>query len=224
LRPENLFLSLKEAHNRCLEIEVGYSKDVEHFFDSIHHFVGDFQVRAEDILKMKILYKGVVQLDFKLDNYTIQLVDTRWQRGERKKWIHSFDCVSGLVFLVSLDEFDVFIDEDDNRNVMIQTLMTFNDLINSIWFYDTPCIVVFTGKVSFEEKIKRGVSLQRCFPDYSGNSLDDACFFVRDKFESKNITGRPFCSHFIELNRDDLLDVVNSLMKSIIDWFQILNF
>lgn len=41
-----------------------------------------------------------------------RLVDIGGQRSERKKWIHCFEGVTAIVFLVALSEYDLALAED----------------------------------------------------------------------------------------------------------------
>lgn len=45
-------------------------------------------------------------------NYRI--VDVGGQRSERKKWLHCFECVTSLIFIVALSEYDQILLESDN--------------------------------------------------------------------------------------------------------------
>ena len=42
----------------------------------------------------------------------IRLFDIGGQRSERKKWIHCFEGVTAIIFLVALSEYDLFLAED----------------------------------------------------------------------------------------------------------------
>lgn len=45
---------------------------------------------------------------------TYKIFDVGGQRSERKKWIHCFENVTALVFLVSLSEYDQMLYEDES--------------------------------------------------------------------------------------------------------------
>jgi hypothetical protein len=52
------------------------------------------------------------------------MVDVGGQRSERRKWIHCFENVTSIIFLVALSEYDQILFESDNEvhpgaNVMI---------------------------------------------------------------------------------------------------------
>jgi guanine nucleotide-binding protein G(i) subunit alpha len=59
----------------------------------------------QDILRSRIKTTGITTM-FKVGELTYKLFDVGGQQSERKKWIHCFENVTALVFLVSLSEYD----------------------------------------------------------------------------------------------------------------------
>ena len=47
------------------------------------------------------------------------------QRSERKKWIHCFDNVTAVLFVVSMSEYDQVLAEDHRVNRMAESLKLF---------------------------------------------------------------------------------------------------
>jgi hypothetical protein len=45
-----------------------------------------------------------------------RIVDVGGQRSERRKWIHCFENVTSLIFLVALSEYDQKLLEDGSQN------------------------------------------------------------------------------------------------------------
>ncbi|VEL09489.1 unnamed protein product [Protopolystoma xenopodis] len=45
----------------------------------------------------------------------MQMVDVGGQRSERRKWIHCFENVTSIVFLVALNEYDQVLVENQNE-------------------------------------------------------------------------------------------------------------
>lgn len=46
---------------------------------------------------------------------TNRMVDVGGQRSERRKWIHCFENVTSIIFLVALSEYDQILFESDNE-------------------------------------------------------------------------------------------------------------
>ena len=47
--------------------------------------------------------------------YVFRMVDVGGQRSERRKWIHCFENVTSIMFLVALSEYDQVLVESDNE-------------------------------------------------------------------------------------------------------------
>ena len=46
------------------------------------------------------------------------MVDVGGQRSERRKWIHCFENVTSIIFLVALSEYDQILFESDNEVII----------------------------------------------------------------------------------------------------------
>ncbi len=68
----------------------------------------------QDILRSRVKTTGITETAFKIGELTYKLFDVGGQRSERKKWIHCFENVTALVFLVSLSEYDQMLYEDES--------------------------------------------------------------------------------------------------------------
>lgn len=45
----------------------------------------------------------------------VRMVDVGGQRSERRKWIHCFENVTSIIFLVALSEYDQILFESENE-------------------------------------------------------------------------------------------------------------
>lgn len=75
-----------------------------------------------------------------------QVFDVGGQRSERKKWIHCFENVTAIIFLVAISEYDQLLYEDQNVNRMQEALTLFDSICNSRWFVRTS-IILFLNKI-----------------------------------------------------------------------------
>merc|ERR1711991_248703 len=93
-----------------------------------------------------------------------------------------FDSVTVVIFCASLSEYDQVLREDSTTNRMKESLLLFDEIVNSPWFRKTP-VVLFLNKIDlFTEKITR-VPLTVCFGNYSGkNEVDEAKEYIRQRF------------------------------------------
>ena len=49
---------------------------------------------------------GIVKIEFRIRHRIFHMFDVGGQRSERKKWIHCFDNVTAVLFVISLSEYD----------------------------------------------------------------------------------------------------------------------
>lgn len=55
-------------------------------------------------------------------NVFYRMVDVGGQRSERRKWIHCFENVTSIIFLVALSEYDQILFESENEVNIIAEL------------------------------------------------------------------------------------------------------
>ena len=118
------------------------------------------------------------------------MVDVGGQRSERRKWIHCFENVTSIIFLVALSEYDQILFESDNevrnttsdpeiiltsaffQNRMEESKALFKTIITYPWFQHSSVILFLNKKDLLEDKIMYS-HLQDYFPEYDGESLVD---------------------------------------------------
>jgi guanine nucleotide-binding protein subunit alpha len=140
----------------------------------------------QDILRSRVKSTGITETTFVIKNLTYRMFDVGGQRSERKKWIHCFENVTALVFLVAISEYDQVLFEDESVNRLQESLTLFDSICNSRWFTKTS-IILFLNKIDlFAEKLPRSPLIQ-FFPEYKGgNNYDAACQFLLQKFVCLN--------------------------------------
>jgi len=161
-----------------------------HFIESTHFFLSnieriaqaDYIPSIDDLLRCRANTVGIQELTLEIEQNKFIIVDVGGQRSERKKWIHSFQDVTAVLFFVALSEYDLKLYEDDDTNRMHESLKLFDDICNSKWFYNIP-IILFLNKMDlFKEKIKK-VNITAAFPDYDGpQTFADASEYIQNQF------------------------------------------
>uniref|UniRef100_A0A915IT67 Guanine nucleotide-binding protein subunit alpha n=1 Tax=Romanomermis culicivorax TaxID=13658 RepID=A0A915IT67_ROMCU len=96
------------------------------------------------------------------------MVDVGGQRSERRKWIHCFENVTSIMFLVSLSEYDQVLVECDNENRMEESKALFRTIITYPWFTNSSVILFLNKKDLLEEKINYS-HLIDYFPEFDGD-------------------------------------------------------
>ncbi|CAK5278893.1 unnamed protein product [Mycena citricolor] len=176
---------VKEAVRRSREFQLNDS--AVYYFNAIDRMsTPDYLPTDQDILRSRVKTTGITETTFKVGELTYRLFDVGGQRSERKKWIHCFENVTALVFLVSLSEYDQMLYEDESVNRMQEALTLFDSICNSRWFVKTS-IILFLNKIDlFAEKLPRS-PLGDYFPDYQGgDNYDAACEYLLHRFVSLN--------------------------------------
>ena len=124
------------------------------------------------------------------DDRCCRMVDVGGQRSERRKWIHCFENVTSIIFLVALSEYDQILFESDNevrnttsdpeiiltstyfQNRMEESKALFKTIITYPWFQHSSVILFLNKKDLLEDKIMYS-HLQDYFPEYDGECLVD---------------------------------------------------
>ena len=117
---------------------------------------------------------GITETTFIIGELTYRMFDVGGQRSERKKWIHCFENVTTILFLVAISEYDQLLFEDETVNRMQEALTLFDSICNSRWFVKTS-IILFLNKIDrFKEKLPVS-PMKNYFPDYEGklNQIGD---------------------------------------------------
>ncbi|KAG5350715.1 Guanine nucleotide-binding protein subunit alpha [Termitomyces sp. Mn162] len=173
--------AIKEAVSRSREFQLNDS--AIYYFNAIERMSkSNYSPTDQDILRSRVKTTGITETTFKVGELTYKLFDVGGQRSERKKWIHCFENVTALVFLVSLSEYDQMLYEDESVNRMQEALTLFDSICNSRWFVKAS-IILFLNKIDlFSEKLPRS-PLSDYFPDFTGgNDYDAACEYLLHRF------------------------------------------
>lgn len=141
---------------------------------------------TQDILRTRVKTTGIVEINFSFKDLNFRVFDVGGQRSERKKWIHCFEDVTAIIFIVALSEYDQVLVEDETTNRMHESLRLFDSICNNKWFVNTSIILFLNKKDLFEEKIARS-SLKKCFPDYQGkDEYNEASEYIQAQFVAQN--------------------------------------
>jgi guanine nucleotide-binding protein G(i) subunit alpha len=140
------------------------------YFDSIGRIAQpDYLPNDQDVLRSRVKTTGITETTFIIGDLTYRMFDVGGQRSERKKWIHCFENVTTILFLVAISEYDQLLFEDETVNRMQEALTLFDSICNSRWFVKTS-IILFLNKIDrFKEKLPVS-PMKNYFPDYEGRN------------------------------------------------------
>jgi len=188
---------VQEAYDRRREFQLP---------DSAKYYLSDLQRISEpgfipntqDILRSRTPTTGIIEYPFDLDTIIFRMVDVGGQRSERRKWIHCFESVTSIMFLVGLSEYDQCLFESENDNRMEESKALFKTIITYPWFQQSSIILFLNKTDLLDEKIQTS-HLADYFPEFDGPQGDakSAREFILKMFVDLNPdTEKIIYSHF----------------------------
>ncbi|KAI9361449.1 guanine nucleotide binding protein, alpha subunit [Pilaira anomala] len=172
----------------------------------------------QDIIRCRAKTTGIVETTFHLGPLTYRMFDVGGQRSERKKWIHCFDSVTSILFVVAISGYDQCLAEDRDSNQMHEALMLFDTTCNSHWFEKTSMILLLNKIDIFKKKILYS-PIQDYFPDYKSHpeSYDTAKDYFKKRFQRLNHKpDKRVYVHFTDATDTNLLQHVMMAVSDII--------
>uniref|UniRef100_A0A8B9CK29 Guanine nucleotide-binding protein subunit alpha n=1 Tax=Anser brachyrhynchus TaxID=132585 RepID=A0A8B9CK29_9AVES len=161
---------IQECYDRRREYQL--SDSAKYYFTDIDRIaMPSFVPTQQDILRVRVPTTGIIEYPFDLENIIFRMVDVGGQRSERRKWIHCFESVTSIIFLVALSEYDQVLAECDNENRMEESKALFKTIITYPWFLNSSVILFLNKKDLLEEKIMYS-DLISYFPEYTGPKQD----------------------------------------------------
>ncbi|KAL3851769.1 hypothetical protein ACJMK2_015479 [Sinanodonta woodiana] len=176
---------VQECVGRSREYQLNDS--AEYYLNALDRISqSDYVPTEQDVLRTRVKTTGIVETHFTFKDLHFKMFDVGGQRSERKKWIHCFEGVTAIIFIVAMSEYDLTLAEDQEMNRMMESMKLFDSICNNKWFTDTSIILFLNKKDLFEEKIKKS-PLTICFPEYSGaNTYEEAAAYIQMQFENLN--------------------------------------
>ncbi|KAJ3016922.1 guanine nucleotide-binding protein subunit alpha [Thoreauomyces humboldtii] len=176
---------VQAAYARSSEYQLNDS--ASYYFESIDRIASpDFMPTDQDVLRSRVKTTGIAESTFHIGELVYRLYDVGGQRSERRKWIHCFEKVTAVVFLVAISEYDQHLVEDKSVNRIQEALALFDSICNSRWFVKAN-MILFLNKIDlFKEKIQK-VPLSNYFEDYKGGSdYKSASEYMAKRFRRLN--------------------------------------
>eukprot|EP00299_Pterocystis_sp_00344_P015837 c7925_g1_i3.p1 GENE.c7925_g1_i3~~c7925_g1_i3.p1 ORF type:complete len:588 (-),score=117.15 c7925_g1_i3:62-1825(-) len=161
--------------------------------DSISYFMSEigrigqlnFNADNQDIVMSRVRTTGITEMQFQFGKAAFRITDVGGQRSERRKWLHLFDHVQAVIFVVAMNEYDQTLFEDSTRNRLLESLDLFEQICNSKWLTDTPMILFLNKRDLFAEKIQT-VDMKCLFPDYTGGfNFDAGRIYLTNQFAKR---------------------------------------
>ncbi|KAL8203310.1 UNVERIFIED_CONTAM: Guanine nucleotide-binding protein subunit alpha-14 [Gekko kuhli] len=161
---------IQECYDRRREYQL--SDSAKYYFSGMDRIaMPSYVPTQQDVLRVRVPTTGIIEYPFDLENTIFRMVDVGGQRSERRKWIHCFESVTSIIFLVALSEYDQVLAECDNENRMEESKALFKTIITYPWFLNSSVILFLNKKDLLEEKIMHS-HLITYFPQFTGPKQD----------------------------------------------------
>lgn len=129
--------------------------NMSYYFDDLDRFFHPHYVPSDqDILCCRKKTAGIVETIFTIPPLTFRVFDVGGQRSERKKWIHCFENVTSVLFMVAISCYDQYLSEDRDVNQMHESLMLFDNIVNAKWFVRSTFILFLNKCDLFKDKLR----------------------------------------------------------------------
>lgn len=188
---------IQECYNRRREYQL--TDSAKYYLDKTDEVANSSYLPSEqDILRLRVPTSGIIEYSFDLNEIRFRMVDVGGQRSERRKWIHCFENVTSIIFLVALSEYDQTLFETGNENRMQESMVLFETIVTYPWFANSSMILFLNKKDILEEKIMTS-HLVDYFPEFDGPRQDAiaAREFILEMFKNLNVNpNRRIYSHF----------------------------
>jgi len=155
----------------------------DYFFDSIDRLIQpDYLPTVQDALRVRLRSTGIEESTFRFGEDYFRVLDVGGQRSERTKWKACFDCVTSVLFIAGLSEYDQYLRENESVNRLDESLRLYEDVVNSEIFKDVS-VILFLNKTDLLERKLKVVPLSQFYPSFQGgDNMAEACKFLEYRF------------------------------------------
>nr|XP_031545584.1 guanine nucleotide-binding protein subunit alpha-11 [Vicugna pacos] len=161
---------IQECYDRRREYQL--SDSAKYYLTDVDRIAtSGYLPTQQDVLRVRVPTTGIIEYPFDLENIIFRMVDVGGQRSERRKWIHCFENVTSIMFLVALSEYDQVLVESDNENRMEESKALFRTIVTYPWFQNSSVILFLNKKDLLEDKILYS-HLVDYFPEFDGPQRD----------------------------------------------------
>ncbi|KAF9099776.1 guanine nucleotide-binding protein subunit alpha [Mortierella sp. AM989] len=167
--------NVHQAYQSNLQYQ--FTESAIYFIESVERIAMSTYIPSDqDILRSRISTFGISESSFMIDNINFKMYDTG---PERKKWIHCFDNVDAVLFVVAISEYDI-------PDRLEEEMRLFDYFCNSMWLVKTTFILFLNKMDRFKEKLLV-TPLRNRFPEYDGDNDDkQASLYIANRFIGMN--------------------------------------
>lgn len=185
-------------------LRIGYQfallDNMRYFFSNLPRlFNASYTPTKQDILHSRLTTSGVTETQLSFRTAKMSIIDVGGQQSERRRWIHCFQDVTAVLFVVSLSGYDQVLAEDRQVNEMREAMQVWSSICLSPWFTGTSFVLLLNKVDIFVQKCAHS-SIRRAFPDFDGDewSYAEGMIYFKRRFThlhtrriQKNTIGAP---------------------------------
>jgi len=120
-------------YHKFLLIPGGIS-GVTYYVQNVARFADEeYEPTTEDVIRAKLRTTGVTEVSFQIGNQEYNLIDIGGQRSERRKWLHCFETVHIIIYMIAINEYDMVLEEDGVTNRLEEAFKLFELLTSTQW-------------------------------------------------------------------------------------------
>ena len=153
---------------------------------------------------------------------SITLIEVGGQSFERKKWLHCFEGVDAVIFVVAMSEYGKTTLDNTNTevNCMQESLKIFGTICNSKWFINSSLLLFLNKKDVFYEKIPH-YPINVCFPEYKEalENYDAAANYIQEQFRTQlenEKDQKPMFCHYTNAKDTENIKVMFDIIVDVI--------
>ena len=149
-------------------------------------FSPGFKASDMDVLNCRKATTGYHEYYFTIDKNRLLFVDVGGQRKERATWVKAMEAVTAVIFVGSLTDYAVNLEEDSSKNRMDEALDLFERVYHSPKLKTVPTIC-FLNKTDLFRTLLTKVPLETKFTDYGGTPDYGSCLgYISSKFAERS--------------------------------------
>lgn len=158
----------------------------EYLNETIRIASPDYKPTTRDVLIARVRTAQLSMAKYRIDGTDFEVYDVGGEIKERRKWINHFKCVTSIIFVAALSEYDQTLAESSTTNRMVESLQLFEAVCKNDVLMNKSIILFLNKRDIFQEKIMYSdIAAQRPFCDYAGpvKDNDHGMLYFIEKFK-----------------------------------------
>eukprot|EP00472_Partenskyella_glossopodia_P012046 CAMPEP_0197516912 /NCGR_PEP_ID=MMETSP1318-20131121/1861_1 /TAXON_ID=552666 /ORGANISM="Partenskyella glossopodia, Strain RCC365" /LENGTH=326 /DNA_ID=CAMNT_0043066043 /DNA_START=96 /DNA_END=1076 /DNA_ORIENTATION=+ len=190
---------------------------VEYFFDRIQRITEPkYLPDHADILRARNRTTGINEKKFLIHDVKFTFTDVGGQRNERRKWIHCFEGVTAVMFVVAISEYNQILYEDESVCRFTEALNEFSKIAKDETFEESG-MILFLNKIDLLEDKLKHFSFRGCFGYQGEDDPNEVKLYIRDLFLSRVTTGKHVYAYFTcGLDTENINRVFKACQKTVL--------